>query len=475
MTATMDRRESDSGSAHLRGTDHEAQRADGIAMALFATAWPLLLGNLLNSLTGTGMSIWFSRLMGDRAVAVVSFFFPIMFFLVSLVMSLVSGATVVAGKAYGAGDAAALDRLTKTSLFASAILGVVLCALGALFLGPLLDAMDAPVVIRSALETYAWGMFAFIPLLFVFLAFSALLRGVGQARLASRMVAITSVLTLALVPLFVIAGGGFDGYGTAAYGAASMVAHVAMFAYAWRHLRKHPLPISLRPAVLVSARFDRGMVVEILKIGLPSSLQMNLTALSHVTMMSLIVQYGERTVAGFGAANQVVSYVQYPAYSLGIAASILCAQAIGAGNKEIIRRLEPLSIATSVLVGAIVVGVTWACSRPVLGLFLSGREALGIATEYLGISLIVVFFSGVTASIGGLLRAEGDAIWPSIIGLAAIWGVQIPLAHLLKDARGVHGIWWSFPAGAVAGFVATAIYYAFRRKRAALVCAGSAA
>lgn len=453
---------------HVPSDDRRRARLrDGAALALLAVAWPLLLGNLLNSLTGTGISLWYGQLMGDRAIAVVSFFQPIMFFLVSLAMGISSGATVVAGRAHGARDHETLGRLAKTTLLVGGGLGVAIAVLGVLFLGPIMDGTGAPASVRAQLERYAVGMFAFVPLLFVFLSLSALLRGVGQAGFASKLVAIVSVLTLAIAPLCVLLGGGYEGYGVAAYAAASVIAHLAMFVHLHGRARKGRVPLDVRIGSLASASFDGRLLREILKIGLPASLQMNLTALSHVAMMAMIAGDGDAAVAGFGAANQVLGYAQYPLYSLGIAASILCAQAIGAGDRARMRRIAGVAIAIAAGAGALVACATVASAKPLLGLFLHGREASGIAVQYLGFGAIALLFSGVVAVLAGLLRAEGDTLWPSIVGLASIWLVQIPAARVLHAEHGLIGLWWSFPIGAGVGLIATALYYAFRRRRAA--------
>ena len=44
--------------------------------------------------------------------------------------------------------------------------------------------------------------------------------------------------------------------------------------------------------------------------------------------------FGSDATAAYGAVNQIVAYVQFPAISIAITASILGAQAIGAGRSE---------------------------------------------------------------------------------------------------------------------------------------------
>ena len=56
---------------------------------------PLMLSNALQSLFGTVSNVYLGRMIGIDALAAVSAFFPVMFFLFAFVMGLSTGATVL--------------------------------------------------------------------------------------------------------------------------------------------------------------------------------------------------------------------------------------------------------------------------------------------------------------------------------------------------------------------------------------------
>ena len=65
---------------------------------------PLMLSNALQSLFGTVSNALLGQMIGVDALAAVSVFFPVMFFLFAFVMGLSTGATVLIGQAWGAGE-----------------------------------------------------------------------------------------------------------------------------------------------------------------------------------------------------------------------------------------------------------------------------------------------------------------------------------------------------------------------------------
>eukprot|EP01035_Chromulina_nebulosa_P006979 gene6978-biopygen5905 len=61
---------------------------------------PLMLSNTLQSLSGTINSIFIGQLIGVDALAAVSVFFPILILLISFIIGLASGSTVLIGQAW---------------------------------------------------------------------------------------------------------------------------------------------------------------------------------------------------------------------------------------------------------------------------------------------------------------------------------------------------------------------------------------
>src|SRR5713101_5776301 len=64
----------------------------------------MMLSNILLALFGTINNVYLGQMIGVDALAAVSVFFPVMFFFVAFVMGLSSGATVLIGQAWGAGE-----------------------------------------------------------------------------------------------------------------------------------------------------------------------------------------------------------------------------------------------------------------------------------------------------------------------------------------------------------------------------------
>ena len=94
---------------------------------------PLTLSNILQSLSGTINNIYIGQLIGVDALAAVSIFFPIMMFLISIVIGLASGSSILIGQAWGARNIGMIKRICGTSYTVVFLLGLVVAVLGGLF------------------------------------------------------------------------------------------------------------------------------------------------------------------------------------------------------------------------------------------------------------------------------------------------------------------------------------------------------
>ena len=116
---------------------------------------PMMLANVLQSLSGTLNNIFLGRMIGVSALAAASAFFPLMLFLISFVMGLGSGASVLIGQAWGARQPERVQAVAGTTLSVGLIGGALVALFGGAFTGPLLDALATPADILPEATAYA--------------------------------------------------------------------------------------------------------------------------------------------------------------------------------------------------------------------------------------------------------------------------------------------------------------------------------
>ena len=168
-------------------------------------------------------------------------------------------------------------------------------------------------------------------------------------------------------------------------------------------------------------------------------------SLAELAILGLVNRYGADATAAYGAVNQIVNYLQFPALSIAITASILGAQAIGAGRQNRLGAIVRTGLWLNVLLTGALVALGYVLSRWLLGFFITTPHVLGMAVQLLHIMLWASVVFGMQAVVAGVMRASGTVWVPTGIAIGCIVLVQMPAAYLLSARYGLPGVWMSYP------------------------------
>jgi putative MATE family efflux protein len=422
---------------------------------------PMMLSNVLQALSGTVNNIYLGQMIGVGALAAVSAFFPILFLFISFIIGLGAGASVLIGQAYGAREFDTVKAVAGTTLTVAILFGVLVAIFGGFFTDHLLAMVGTPADILPDAVAYARVMLIAMPGLFVFLLMTAMMRGVGDTVTPLYALALSTLVGLIVTPALIEGWFGLPRLGILSGAFASIGSFLtALLWLAWYlRRRKHPLAPD---AVLIRAlRIDRKILVSVLKIGVPSGVQLILVSLAEVAVLSLVNSFGSHATAAYGTVNQVVSYVQFPAISIAITASIFGAQAIGAGRADRLGDITRTGIVLTLAITGSLVALVYLFSRVIIGFFITDAPVLELAQSLLHITLWSYIVFGLAAVISGVMRASGTVLVPTLISIFAIVGIEVPAAYFLASRLGIDGVWIAYPIAFAAMLVLQASYYWF--------------
>lgn len=420
---------------------------------------PMVLSNILQGLSGTLNGIYIGQMLGTHALAAVSGMFPIVFFFISLIIGLGAGASVLIGQAWGAREPHKVKAIAGTAITLGVLIGLVAAVAGTVFAREAMVALGTPADVLDDAVSYARMMMLFMPLLLVFILLTQLLRGVSDTVSPLLALLLSTTVGLALTPLLIKGWLGLPPLGIRSAALAGFVSTAVALAFLALRLRRLGHVLAPDRALLHALKLDKAILGKVLRIGLPTGLQMVVISLSELVILSLVNGHGSQATAAYGAVTQIVNYVQFPALSIAITASILAAQTIGAGRTERLGAILKTGLGlNAVLTGGLVL-LGYAISGWALGLFLTQEPVLAQAQHLLHLMLWSILVFGFQAVVGGIMRASGDVLVPMAISVFCILGVQLPVAYALDARLGLEGIWIAFPVAYVAMLVLQSAYY----------------
>lgn len=419
---------------------------------IFRFAVPMLIGNVFQQIYNVIDSIIVGKFLGKEALAAVGASFPIIFLLISLVIGISSGSTIIIAQHFGAKNLEKVRRTIDTLYIFLFFASLLIMILGIAFSSTIFRMIKLPEeLIPSAtlfLNAYLTGSVFF----FGFNGTSAILRGLGDSKTPLYFLIISTIANVFLDLLFVVV---FK-WGIAGAAYATVISQAGAFFTTVIYLnRTHPI-INLSWRKLY---WDKEIFNASLKIGLPTGFQQTFVSLGMIALLRIVNDYGTNVIATYSVAGRIDGMAGLPAMNFGIALSTYVGQNIGAKKMDRVKQglLSTLNMSfwTAVITSVLII----VFRHELMKLFVSDEAVIQIGGEYL---LIVAGFYIMFSSmfvIGGVMRGAGDTLIPMFITLFSLWIVRIPLAAVLSKYMGVHGIWWAIPIAWFMGMTLSFIYY----------------
>ena len=415
-------------------------------------AFPLLVGNLIQQVYNLTDSVIVGSFLGKEALAAVSASFFIYYFIISFVIGIGSGITVIVSQYFGARQYDKVQRAFSSFCGFTLIAGIFLSVSGIVFTEDFFRLTRTPEeVIPQAVRyfrIYAGGTVLFI----TFHSMSSVLRSMGDSARPMIFVLITAVLNILFDLLFII-GFGWEIEGAAlATVAAQGVGVCIVLAYIHR---RHPL-LSIRRK---DWGFDGKLFMQGLRIGIPTSIQQVSIAIGLVALLGIVNRFGTDTLTAYGAAGKVDSFITQALLTVSSALAAFCGQNIGAQRWDRVRSGVHFALTFNLLFCGTVFVAVYFFGKEMMRAFTHDADVIAIGYEYL---LILGSFLAVHGALGifnGAMRGAGDTLFAMVTGIVTFWLIRIPLAYGLSHAWGRVGIWWAIVLSISLGFVATYIYY----------------
>ena len=429
---------------------------------------PMMLSNILQSLFGTINNVYLGQMIGVDALAAVSVFFPVMFFFIAFVMGLSSGATVLIGQAWGAGEPEKIKAVAGTTLTVALLGSAMIAVFGGLFSRTLMIALATPPDILEQASAYARIMMITMPLTFVFILLIAMMRGVGDTLTPLLALAVSTVVGLVATPALIDGWFGLPRLGVASAAWASAVAGLLTLPWLAVHMRRRRHPLALDAVLLRNMRLNGTLLRKVLHLGIPSAVGMVVFSLAELVLLGLVNGFGSDATAAYGAVNQVLSYAQFPAMSIAISVSIFGAQAIGRGHADRVGAIVQTGLLMNVVLTGGLVALAYLFSRTIMGFFIVDVRVVNLAQRLLHIAAWSSVPFGMATVFSGAMRAGGTVWMPLSISIFVVAAIEVPSAIFLSHVIGIDGVWAAYPITFTAMFLLQMSYYilVWRRRTA---------
>lgn len=384
--------------------------------SLLTLAWPIAVSMLSLSVM-TLMDTLFVGWLGPASLAGVGLGGTVVFLSLCFPFGLLAGAKVLVSQAVGAKRLGDVPHLLAAAVLWALLLGgvvVLVGNLGVAWLPRLSSTEEAGAAARSYTSLRLWVS----PVMLLGVAIREVRYGLGDARSPMFAALVANGLNVGLDYALIFG----MGWGVAGAAWATILAQTAEAIIL--------VAVQLRDGV--HRRWPtRRHVGDVWRVGVPGGLQWLLEMGAFAMLAVMISMLSEVEMAAHQITLQVIHFSFLPAVAIAEAGSVLCGHAVGAGRRDLVRRVARRAFAVaggymalfSVL---LVVGGAW-----IAGAFTSDPVLRAAVVRLFMIAAVFQVFDAANMAARGALRGTGDVRFPALLGVLLSWGLTPPLMWML--------------------------------------------
>lgn len=399
-----------------------------IARNLWHLSYPTMISYALQSFYDIVDIMWVTRI-SSTALSGVTLFTTI--YGIFTVLNEVAGASSVSmiSQSYGRGIKEETMRIAEQTITFKVVLALLSAALMLIFFFPLLHLYSHDKEVSDAALAYGLLRIAFTPVMFSSYSVNTIFRCTGDSKTPMFIMLIASITNIILdpilmfekVPFLNIAGANLGVFGAAL---ATVIATSLSFLYGFFIL------LSGRRAIKISFsglfRLDRKIDISLLKIGLPSGINLFARQLSNAAIMAFVASYGPLAIAIAGIGAKMNQLALMPLFGFSMGGAALVGHALGKNNVKDAKITSVTASLMSFFVVSVFTIIVCTFPQYFMQLFLTEEKEINTSISmvyFMSLSLIPLgLLSGLSVSFSG----AGDNKPRLYSSFISRWLVQLP-------------------------------------------------
>ena len=409
------------------------------AKLIFFFALPLMLGNICQQLYTMVDTMIVGQVAGVEALAALGSVDFLMWIVTGISTGITQGFSILISQHYGAGNGVALRKVIAHSYRLTAITAILVFALSQLLASAALTGLHTPQNIIGMALLYLRIIFCGIPFTTAYNMFACELRAIGNSKAPLTAMLIASIINIVLDLLFV----GLLGFGV---GAAALATIISQFSSAFLCMLRLMRTKDVYQVQISQIRFHRGMLGQIIGIGLPSGMQNSIISFANIIVQTNINKFGVMAVAGCGVYSKIEGFAFLPITCFAMSLTTFIGQNLGAKQYDRAKKGAYFGITCSTLLAEVVGVIVFFAIPQLAAAFNNEAQVVEFATRQAHIEAFFYCFLAFSHCIAGIMRGAGKSAVPMFVMLVSWCIIRITYitvtVHFIPK---IQVIFWAYP------------------------------
>ena len=384
---------------------------------------PYLLSFFLQTLYGMADLFIIGQFNGVDSITAVSIASQVMHMITVMIVGLAMGATVLIGRAVGAGKHEEVSSVIGNTIALFMALSVIIMIGLLLAVKPIAALMLTPPEAFGETVTYLTICMVGIPFITGYNIISSIFRGMGDSKSPMYFIGIACVTNIVLDYLFI----GVFQLGAAGAALGTTLSQTISVIVSLTFIRKRNMGINLS---LKDLKPKTAVILNLLKVGIPVALQDGFIQISFLIITVIANNRGLNDAAAVGIVEKIIGILFLVPSSMLSAVSVLSAQNAGAGKHDRARQTLWTGILITVVFGTISAVIMQFFAGSVIGLFTDNSKVILLGRQYMSSYVWDCIFAGIHFCFSGYFCAYGLSGISFIHNSISIICARVPLAYL---------------------------------------------
>lgn len=396
-----------------------------VVKQLILFAVPFLVSNIIQSCYNVADMLIVGNFSGTVSMSGVNIGGQVTFILTNIVVGLCTGGTVLIAQYLGAQKREEMRRAVATLMTTLICAAVIITVISLLLKTQILGWIRTPEESFEEASRYLTVTLTGIIFIFGYNVLSAVMRGMGDSKRPFYFVLIACVTNI-ILDLVLVAGLGWGAFGA----------------------------VDFRPS---SFRIYKHELEMIFKIGTPAAIQNGVTSFSFLIITALVNSIGGvNASAAVGVVGKFNGFAIMPAVAMGSSISTMCAQNVGAGQWDRVKKTCRVGTLAAVVCSYLIFILVRIFPEDILRMFdSSNTEMIRIGVEYISTFSFDYLLVPLCFCLNGLFIATGHTTFTLMNSMLSALLLRIPASFLFGSimGMGIMGVGIGAPAASAGSLI----------------------
>ncbi len=348
-------------------------------------AIPSMTGSLFQTLFNL-VDTFYAGKISSAALAALAKAFPLYFIIISAGIGIVAGCNSLIANSLGSNNRVSASIYSYHSLIYAFLLAIFITSIGIFFSYDLLKLMgssdESIFLSKQYTDIIFFGTIVFL----ILTSFNSILYAQGDTKTYRNVLIVGVVLNIILNPIFIFGLFFIPAFGIAGLAISTILIQFFACIYLYYKVNSSQLKIELKFSNFL---IRNNFLINVFNQSMPITMALFLVATGSYLLLYFISSFGDRAVAGYGAAIRFEHLFSLPVIGLNTAVISIAGQNFGARRYDRVKEVYFKSIFIGVLIMCISGIIIYILSEPIIRIFSNDLEVIKYGSTYLKIAAFI--------------------------------------------------------------------------------------